>query len=76
MRIPIMAEAVQKDVVSRAMVSQAGIAPSACSPCIAGRRICCSIWPPGCRVERCQVCTPCNPFINKKFCVPGGWTPC
>jgi hypothetical protein len=79
MNIPKLAEPVQRDV-SRARVMDAGITASFCSPCVLGHRVCCSIWPPGCHVENCSgggaVCSPCIPFLNKKYCVPGGWTSC
>lgn len=80
MRLPIMAEPVPRTVTQAVM--SGGITASICTPCVAGKRICCSIFPPGCRVENCsggpiaQVCGPCIPFIRKKFCVPGGLVNC
>jgi hypothetical protein len=44
-----------------------------------GKQVCCSIFPPGCHIQNCSGginCTPCIPFINKKFCVPGGLVSC
>jgi len=76
MRIPTLAEPVQRNVSQAALTG--GITASICTPCVLGKRICCSIFPPGCRVENCGgiVCTPCIPFLNKKFCVPGGLVNC
>jgi hypothetical protein len=79
MTVPTLAEPVQRDV-SRARVLEGGITASICTPCVLGKQICCSIWPPGCSVKNCGggggFCSPCIPFINKKYCVPGGWQSC
>jgi hypothetical protein len=80
MRLPIQAQAV--GYVSMARVMEGGITPSAevCSPCVLGKQVCCHVgWPPwesGCDVRDCGFCTPCLPFINKKYCTDTGWQPC
>jgi hypothetical protein len=77
MRIPILAEPVLRNVSQAVIVG--GVSASFCSPCVLGKRVCCSIWPPGCRIENCgggAVCSPCIPFLHKKFCVPGGLVNC
>jgi len=59
-------------------ITEAGIAPSFCTPCIAGFRVCGLPFSPN--IEACDgggVCTnigPCIPFINKQLrcCFPGG----
>jgi hypothetical protein len=78
MRIPTVAEPIQR-YVSRARVMEEGITASICTPCVAGKKVCCSFgWPP-CKIVSCDggaICSPCIPFINKKYCVPGGWKSC
>jgi len=77
MRLPIMTEPVPRTVTQAAMGG--GITASICTPCVLGKRICCSIFPPGCKVQSCgggAACSPCIPFLNKKICVPGGLVNC
>ena len=57
--------------------TEIGIAPSFCTPCVLGKRICGLPFSPS--VEDCPsdpICveSPCIPIINKKgrCCVPGG----
>jgi len=81
MRMPILAGSVERSVSAMRMTG--GVTPSFCSPCILGHQVCCdvTIFPPSvnCHTQACgggTVCSPCIPFLNRKFCVPGGLQPC
>jgi hypothetical protein len=72
MRLPIQAQAV--GYVSMARVTDGGIAPSFCTPCVLGKQICGLPFSP--RVEDCgggdpdPTCInvgPCIPFINRQL---------
>jgi hypothetical protein len=79
MRLPALSAGPER-MARTPVVIDGGVSPQFCSPCVFGHRVCCSIFPPGCHVETCDgggpICTPCIPFIHKKYCVPGGWQDC
>jgi hypothetical protein len=79
MRLPALS-AVPQWRVRTVVGSDAGVTPQFCTPCILGKQLCCSIFPPGCSIQDCGggggFCTPCLPFIHKKICFPGGIQDC
>lgn len=78
MFMPTQAEPVLRNVTPSA-VAGGGVTASfvtLCTPCVAGKRVCCRLFPPSCRIQNCRFCTPCIPFLNRKFCVPGGLVRC